>query len=123
MYSNFHRLIRFYFAGGMNTLLSYCIFAGLIYLGIVYWLAIIIAYAAGLAINYKSIKMIAFSDSKKQSFRTFFLIFCGMCLLNIGLTKVFIDLGINAYLSAWLVVIPISTISYELNKKYVFNLK
>jgi putative flippase GtrA len=123
MYSNFHRLIRFYFAGFMNTLLSYCIFAGLIYLGIIYWLAIMISYTAGLAINYKSIKMIAFSDSKKQSFRTFFFIFCGMCLLNIGLTKVFIDLGINAYLSAWLVVIPISIISYELNKKYVFNLK
>lgn len=123
MYSNINRLIRFYIAGAINTLLSYCIFSALIYLGIVYWLAVIICYALGLVINYKTIKSIAFNDSSKQSLRNFFFIFCGTCLLNIGSLKVLIDLGINAYVAAWIVVIPISLLSYILNKKYVFNIK
>jgi len=123
MYSNVNRLIRFYIAGAINTLLSYCIFATLIYLGVVYWLAVVICYVLGLVINYKTIKTIAFNDSSKQSLRNFFFIFCGTCLLNIGSLKVLIELGINAYVSAWIVVIPISLLSYVLNKKYVFNVK
>ena len=99
MYSNINRLIRFYIAGAINTLLSYCIFSALIYFGIVYWLAVVICYALGLVINYKTIKSIAFNDSSKQSLRNFFFIFCGTCLLNIGSLKVLIDLGINAYVA------------------------
>ncbi len=123
MYSNIPRLIRFNIAGVINTLLSYCIYTSLIYFGIVYWLAVLICYALGLVINYKSIKVLAFSDYKKQSFRNFFFIFCGTCLLNIGLLKILLDLGVNKYISPWIVVIPVSILSYELNKKYVFSLK
>jgi putative flippase GtrA len=123
MYSNINRLIRFYIAGGINTLLSYCIFAALIYFGFVYWLAVVICYAIGLVINYKTIKMIAFNDSSKQSLRHFFFIFCITCLVNIASLKILIGLGVNTYLAPWIVVIPISLLSYFLNKKYVFNVK
>jgi putative flippase GtrA len=123
MYSDAQRIIRFYIAGAINTLLSYCIFAALIYFGLTYWLAVVFCYAIGLIINYKTIKIIAFNDSNKQSLRNFFFIFCGTCLINIGSLKMLIGLGVNVYIAAWIVVIPISLLSYILNKKFVFNIE
>ena len=122
MYSKLSRLLKFYIAGGINTLISYILYASLIYVGFTYWLAVLVCYALGLFINYKTIKSIAFNDSKKQSFVNFCFIFIGTCLLNITTLKLLIDYGVNPYLAAWIVVIPISLLSYFLNKKYVFSL-
>ena len=121
VHTKLNRIIRFYIAGGINTLISYLIYAALIYTGFVYWAAVLICYAFGLVINYKTIKLIAFNDSRKQSFAYFCLIFAGSCLLNIILLKMLIEIGVNQYLAAWIVVIPLSILSYLLNKKFVFN--
>ena len=123
VHTKLNRIARFYIAGGINTLISYIIYAALIYVGFVYWLAVIFCYILGLIVNYKTIKLIAFSDSRKQSFSNFCLIFFGTCILNITSLKVLIELGVNQYLAAWIVVIPVSLLSYLLNKKFVFNQK
>lgn len=123
MYLKIPRIIRFCIAGAINTLASYCIFAALIYIGLVYWFAVLVCYVIGLIINYKTLKMIAFNDSSKQSLLNFFFIFCGLYLVNIGALKILIGFDISPYLAAWIVAIPLAALSFIMNKKFVFNVK
>lgn len=123
MFTKLNRFIRFYIAGGINTLISYVIYAVLIYLGTSYAVAVLLCYAIGLIVNFKTIQKIAFNDSDKQSFINFCVIFIGSCILNILLLRFFIDIGVNEYLAAWIVVIPLSLLGYILNKKFVFKVK
>ena len=123
MFSKLNRLFRYYLAGGINTLFSYCLFAILLYIGFAYWAAVTCCYVIGLFINFKTIKFIAFNDSSRQSLQNFFIIYAGTCLVNILSLKGLMTLGINPYLGAWLVVLPLSLLVYFLNKKFVFRVK
>lgn len=123
MFLKLNRVFRYYLAGGLNTLFSYCLFAALLYVGFVYWAAVIVCYVIGLFVNFKTIKLIAFNDSKGQSLRNFFLIYVVTCAVNILSLKGLMLLGINPYLAAWIVVLPLSLLGYFLNKKFVFMIK
>jgi putative flippase GtrA len=123
MFSKLNRIFKYYLAGGLNTLFSYCLFAIFLYIGFAYWASVVCCYAIGLFINFKTIKFIAFNDSSRQSLRNFFIIYMGTCLINILSLKGLMTLGVNPYLAAWLVVLPLSLLGYFLNKKFVFIVK
>lgn len=123
MFLKLNRVFRYYIAGGINTIFSYLIFIFLIYFGLTYWLAVIICYLVGLVFNYKTIKLIAFNDSSKQSLKNYFIIYILLCFINIFSLKYLIFYGINAYLAAWIIVLPLSFLGYLLNKKFVFYIR
>jgi UDP-glucose 4-epimerase len=81
MYLKIPRIIRFCIAGAINTLASYCIFAALIYIGLVYWFAVLVCYVIGLILFTSRTKELNFlilrpsnpfgpfqNPSKKQGF-------------------------------------------------------
>lgn len=119
--TKYKRFLKFGIAGVINTIFSYILFALLVYFGVKYWVATILCYLIGLLFNYKTIEKIAFNDANKKSFKYFILIFIFQCGLNIGLLTMLLHMGINEYLAAWIVVIPLAIVGYVLNKKYVFQ--
>jgi putative flippase GtrA len=80
-------LLRFLLVGGLNTLLVYLVFKGLLALGLHYLAAAAVGWAVGVAISYVLNRRFTFEVSHKADLREFSTFVSGY-LLQLGVGQV-----------------------------------
>jgi putative flippase GtrA len=109
--------------GGVNTFFGYGLFALLLYLGLHYTLASLLATCAGILFNFNTTGRIVFKNSDHRLLLRFLMVYSFIYLINVLLLKLMVIYAINLYLGSAAATLPMAFLAYILNKKFVFNLK
>jgi putative flippase GtrA len=115
------QIFRFIVTGVINTIFGYSLYALFIYIGFKYHIALLFATILGILFNYKTIGKFVFNNKEKNTIIKFFIVYIIVFIINIVLIKFFKLFNFNDYLAGFIAVIPASTISFILNKYYVFK--
>ena len=120
---NFFRytFIRFVFIGVINTCFSYSVYATLLYCGLQYMVASLIALILGIIFSFKSQGKFVFYNNDNKIFFRFLAIWIIIYLFNILIIRFTMDIGLNAYQAGALAIIPVTIFSYILQKFLVFK--
>lgn len=115
------QIVRFVCVGIANTLFSYGIYAGLIYLGLGYASANLVALMLGILLSYKTQGTLVFRTSTNRRLLRFVMAWGVIYLLNVLLIARFIALGLNPYISGALALPFVTLLSYLSQKFFVFR--
>lgn len=115
-----NKFLKFIIVGLLNTIFGYSIFALLIFLGLHYALALLLATCLGIVFNFKTIGAFVFRSRDNSLIGRFIAVYVVLCLLNIVLLKFMMEIGFSAYVGGGLMLFPIALAGYLLNSKFVF---
>lgn len=112
---------RFVVVGIVNTGFSYGAYAALIYAGLGYAAANLIALLLGILFSFNTQGRLVFKGSGKRRLPRFVIVWAAIYVLNIFLIGRFIALGFNPYVSGAL-ALPVNTfLSFIAQKYFVFR--
>lgn len=112
---------KFLLVGFLNTCFGYGVFAVLLFLGIHYTVAILLAYCIGIIFNFNTIGNFVFQQFDYVFLGKFILIYCVSYLVNIILIKFLHTYISNLYLVGAIVTGLIAFPVFLLNKHFVFT--
>lgn len=115
------QFMRFVLVGIGNTLLSYGIYSGLVYLGIGYAIANLIALIIGILVSFKTQGTLVFKSATNRRFVPFVLMWVVIYLFNILLIGRLIAFGFDPYVSGALALPLVVLFSYVAQKFFVFR--
>lgn len=116
-----YHIIRFLIVGTLNTGFSYVIYAGVLYLGLSYQIANLIALVLGILFSFKTQGRLVFKNTDNRLFGRFLLSWVLIYLGTITLIGRIIAFGFDAY-TAGALALPFSiALSYLMQKYYVFR--
>ena len=109
----FKRLIRFIIIGGVNTVLIYALYAGLVLYGLHYLFALSLEYAVGILAGFIANRRWAFANHDRISPALFRYIatYCGVYVLNLVLLAFLVELADIHELLAQLLALGIATLA------------
>lgn len=114
-------LVRFILVGGLNTGFSYLIYAGLLFVGLGYALANLLALVAGILFSFKMQGRFVFRNQDNRLLGRFILSWALIYLCTITLIGRLVALDLDAY-SAGALALPVSVLlSYLTQKYFVFR--
>ncbi len=115
------QLVRFVLVGIVNTGFSYAIYAGLLFFGLGYAIANLIALLVGILFSFKTQGILVFNNSDNRLLFRFALAWSLIYLFNIFIIGRFIAFGLNPYISGAL-ALPFAVLSsYFAQKYFVFR--
>jgi putative flippase GtrA len=117
-----YKFFRFIIVGIINTIFGYSLFALLIYLKFHYSIAVLISTIIGVLFNFKTTGRIVFKNDKSHLLFKFILVYVFTYFLNIGLIKLLTYTKFSMYLIGAICIVPMSVISFFLNKVFVFRI-
>lgn len=112
---------RFVLVGGLNTVFGYGLFALLLYAGLHFSFALLLATVFGVLFNFKTTGALVFKSSDNHKIFRFVLIYLVVYLANVLGVVVFSRLGLTPYLGGAILVLPIAILSFVLQKRFVFS--
>lgn len=115
------QLVSFVLVGVLNTIVGYLIYAMLISFGFNYVISITLATILGILFNFKTIGKYVFSSHDNSLLMKFFGVYAIVLIVNISIIKVFKLYGYNDYVSGLIALLPSASISFVLNKYFVFK--
>ncbi len=115
------QLILFLFVGGVNTLFSYGVYAFFIFIGLPYYLAVLLATCIGVLFNFMTTGRIVFKNSNSTLIFKFMGVYAFLYFLNIGMLKILLFFSDNLYLNGLITVFPLAVLSFVMNKFLVFR--
>lgn len=116
-----HRLVRFLLVGTVNTAFSYGVYALMLYFGMNYAAASLIALVLGILFSFRTQGAFVFYNSDKTRFGRFVVAWGIIYLCNIAFIRVMLGFGFSAYV-AGVLALPITTfLSYVIQKHFVFH--
>ena len=116
------KLILFFFVAGLNTLFGYGLFAGLIFIGLPYILATLIALILGVLFNFKTYGTLVFKNKDNSRIFRFIGVYAVTYITNISLMFLLRKLwGLNDYEIGAILAIPMGLLGFVLNKRFVFS--
>ncbi len=117
------KIIKFLTVGSLNTVFSYAVYSTLLFTGLPYLLALLIANILGVLFNYFSYGHIVFS--KHQAWLVFFkfiIMYTFIFILNaLGLSALVTYFQVSPYVGQVLCIIPSVMVSWLLMHYWVFN--
>lgn len=120
----YNQKIRYLFVGGLNTVIAYGIFFGLLYSGINYSLALCIGYGTALVNGYLWNKYFVFNSQKKSISEVlrFFLVYVIQYIFCLVLLWVFIDgFGMNKYFAGIISIIMSVIVTFLGHKNFTYK--
>lgn len=123
---NVHRIlkfdvVRFVLVGVLNTVFSYGVYALLLYLGLSYALANFVALALGIPFSFRTQSVLVFRNRDRGLFYRYAVFWLVIFLVNVALIALAIRGGLNAYTAGALALLPMTLISYFVQKVLVFR--
>jgi putative flippase GtrA len=112
---------RFLVVGLINALFGYSIFALLLFIGLHFTIATLIATILGVLFNFKTIGMLVFKNANNSLIVKFILVYTVTYFLNIACLKVFSLLSIDLYLAGLLTLAPVALLTFVMNRRFVFG--
>ncbi len=116
-----YRYIRFLVVGFVNTVFGYSLYAFLIFIGLHYSLAVFFSTILGILFNFQTIGRLVFRQTGKFIFFRFVAVYAFGYFLNVILIYFLKKIGPNDYLAQALLVLPMASLIYFLNSRYVFK--
>ena len=115
------QFIRFLLVGGMNTSFSYAVYAALLYVGLDYVMANLGALLLGILFSFLTQGRLVFGNRDRRLIFRFAAVWGLIFLVNILLISILIHAGLNPYWAGALALVPITVISYFVQKVLVFG--
>jgi putative flippase GtrA len=137
-----NRIIRFFLVSGLNTAFGYGLFSFLVFTGLHYTVAGLIATICGILFNFKSTGLLVFGNRKNGMIFKFIGVYginyvIGMSLLTLlersGIDtffasklfhytdlQLFNGARVDACIGAAILVLPMGLFAYALNHRFVF---
>lgn len=115
------QFVRFLLVGGLNTSFSYAVYAALLFMGLNYVMANLGSLVLGILFSFHSQGRLVFGNRDGQLIFRFAAVWCLIFLINILLISILIHAGLSAYWAGALAMVPITVISYFVQKFLVFG--
>ena len=116
-----NRFIRFLFVGTLNTAFSYSCYAFFLWIGLHYSLATFIALILGILSGFVFHGKFVFQNTNHRLFRRFLIGWVFIYFIHIGLIKVLLATGLNAYLAGAASLPFVVVASFVVQKNFVFQ--
>jgi len=116
-----HQFQRYLMVGLLNTLFGYSIFALLIYLGLNYPVALLLATVLGVLFNFKSIGILVFESRDNKLIFRFIVVYVVIYLLNLAGLKLLSLAHVNMYVAGAILLPLMAIVGFVINKRFVFN--
>lgn len=117
----FGQFVKFMMVGVVNTIFSYCVYAIFIFFHFHYIAASLLQFVISTMFNFNTIGKVVFKNKDKRLVWRFALVCLFMYGLYVGGLKLLNMTGLNDYATGAILVLPISVLSYFLNKIFVFT--
>ena len=111
---------KYLLIGGVNTVFGYCVFAFLLFFGIHYSLAVLVATILGILFNFQTYGRFVFKNHSWNLLGSFVFVYTTIYLVNITLLLIFDLFVSNLYISGVMTTPIIAYLGYILNKRYVW---
>jgi putative flippase GtrA len=115
------KYLRFLLVGGLNTLFSYLVFSGLIWLGWRDVYALPVATVAGISFNFLTYGKLVFESLDRRNLPRFVLGYLGLYVCNVLGLRALARVGLDAYAAQALLTVPLALVSYIVNDRWVFR--
>ena len=112
---------RYIAVGLLNTTFGYGSYALLIFIGLHYAWASLIATVWGVLFNFFTTGRIVFRNSDNNRLFKFFLVYGVVYILNLAGLAFLDSLRVDLYLAGLVMVPPAAIIAYMLNRRFVFG--
>ena len=116
-----HEIPRFLAVGVLNTLFGYGLFAALIFLGLHYSLAVLLATIGGVLFNFKTYGRLVFGSRDNRLLFRFVAVYGIVYAAHVSLLKALLSTGLDPYAGGALLVVPMAALAFVLMKRLVFN--
>lgn len=118
------QFVLFLVMGGINTLFYFSLYSLLIYIGVFYAAAVVIATVCGVLFNFQTFGRVVFKNFQLRLLIPFIGVYTVVCLTNIAGLKLLEFVGlVNKYIAGAVLVLPVALLGYVLNKTFVFSRK
>ena len=118
---NLRTFSKYVVVGGVNTVFGYGIFALLIYLGLVYPVALFIATILGVAFNFKSTGILVFQSYDNSLIFRFVAVYFLIYFINLIGLKILSEEGLGMYYAAGIMLPIMALVGFIANNKLVFR--
>jgi putative flippase GtrA len=120
------RLLRFQFiryvvVGAVNTGFSYGVYAALLFVGLDYRVANLLALLLGILFSFATQGKFVFKNATRVTFAKFVIAWLLIYLVNISIIALFLRAGMSAYLAGACALVPVTLLSYFVLKLAVFR--
>lgn len=115
------RFARFLAVGVLNTVFGYSVFALLLFAGLHYATALLLATVAGVLFNFRSTGRLVFGNRDDTRLWRFMAVYLFCYLVNIGCLRLLDAAGLGPYLAQGLLLPPLTVASFALNRVFVFH--
>ena len=115
------RLVKYLAVGVLNTVFGYSLYALFIYLGIHYSVAVLQSTVLGVLFNFKTIGSLVFRSRNNALIFRFVAVYGLTYLLNVEGLKLMNSFAVNLYLAGFLMLIPLTVLSFVLHNRFVFR--
>lgn len=112
--------LRFVLVGCINTAFSYSLYALFLWAGLHFAPANLLAFVISLLFSFWTQGRWVFQRHSWRRLWRFVLAWCVIYLFNIGLIALFVRAGLNAYVAGALALVPVTLLSYAVQKLIVF---
>ena len=118
------QFIRFVLVGILNTIFGYSVYCLMIWIGLSYWWATLIANVLGVMFNFKTTGVLVFKNHNNWLFFRFALCYVLAYFLNVGIIALFSHYtSINQYISGFIATLITALFSFCFQKWVVFRNK
>ena len=114
-------LTRYVLTGLVNTAFSYGVYCAALFVGATYPVAALIGLIAGIFFSFLTMGRIVFRKSLQGRFARFVGLWAVLYLAHIGLIRVLIGVGFDAYLSGLIASGPVVGLSFVFQRYWVFR--
>ncbi|WP_422013826.1 GtrA family protein [Roseateles sp.] len=114
-------LLRFILVGCVNTAFSYSLYALFLWCGLHFASANLLAFVISLLFSFWMQGRWVFRHLAWQRLWRFVLAWCAIYLVNIGLIALIISAGLTPYEAGALALVPVTLMSYVIQKLIVFR--
>ena len=121
--SETQRFIKFLFVGAINTVFGYSAYVVLLYVGLHYSAASLLATVLGVIFNFFTTGRLVFENMDYRKFVRFCLVYVCSYLINLVCLAIFDAAGANMYWAGLPLILPMALLTYHLNKRFVFAVK
>ena len=115
------QIFNFILVGIVNTIFGYTVYAIFISFGFNYIISIFMATILGILFNFKTIGKYVFYSQKNSLILKFFSVYIIVFFINVLIIKISKTYGYNDYIAGLIALLPSASLSFVLNKYYVFE--
>lgn len=115
------QLGRFVIAGSFSTLFNYAIYACLVFFGLQYALANLIALVASVLFSFKAQSAFVFRKSGERRLGRFVVAWACLYLGNTLAIKALLDAGHDEYIAGAIATVPTALLSYATMRLFVYR--